>query len=128
MKCNHHSLLPCCTFSHYMVPNSVLLFSTTPPIVSSSANLIHDSIPSNAAGFNPFQQIFVDTSGKTINVSTREAPYRTSLLLVTLTRIFSTLRQLLSMIASQLNCGTVFADLCIRRCDFRDWIVCRTVK
>ena len=76
-----------------MAPHSVHLFSTTPPIMSSSTNLTHDSITFDAAAFGPFKGIFAGAPSKTISVSMREAPYRTPLFIVTLKRWFRTLRR-----------------------------------
>ena len=92
MQCNH-TVLPYCASSRYMAPHLVHLFSTTPPIMSSSTNLTHDSIIFDAAAFGPFKRIFVGAPSKTISVSMREAPYRTPLFIVTLKRWFRTLRR-----------------------------------
>ena len=62
-----------------MAPNSVLLFSTAPPIISFSVNPIHDKITFDTAAFDPFQRISVDASEKTISLSTRKNLYRTVL-------------------------------------------------
>jgi len=49
--------LPYCSFSCYMSPNLVLLFSTTTSIMFSFVNLTHDSIDSDDAAFGIFQWI-----------------------------------------------------------------------
>ena len=81
--CNH-SILPCCTFSRYMAPNSVFLSHTTPLIMSSfKKKHTNNTIRSGAVDFGQFQQISVGSSDKTIRIPVilpmRDSPYRKAL-------------------------------------------------